>query len=485
MTTDITIVGLGPGAAGMLTAEAAEVLRTAREVWVRTARHPTVEALPAIPWQSFDTFYERESGFSDVYAAITAEVLRLARRPEGVVYAVPGSPRVGETAVAMILAQAKELGLTVRVVEGLSFIEPCLALVGLDALEGVFLADALDLAARHHPPFPPSAHVLVAQLYSQQLAGDVKLVLMNQYPEEHAVRLIHAAGTVQAEVEALPLYEIDRSTKTAHLTALYIPPLAGALEELQETLAHLRAPEGCPWDREQTHLTIRGNMLEETYEVLDALDREDPRKLAEELGDLLLQIGLHTQIATEAGEFRMADIVAGINDKIHRRHPHVFGEAKVDGVGEVLRNWETIKEGERSEQGGGQNGLFDSVPAALPALEQAQVYQQRAARVGFDWPEVGGVKAKMAEELAELEAAVSEDERAAELGDVIFAVVNYARWLKIDSESALRMANARFRERFTHMEEAAKARGKPLKDMTLEELDALWEEAKRAGNQPV
>jgi len=432
MTAAITIVGLGPGPASLLTVEAAEVLRGAGEVWVRTARHPTVAELPEIPWHSFDEYYERGEDFRAVYAAITDEVLRLARRPQGVVYAVPGSPQVGEATVGEIRRLARDAGLVCRVVEGISFVEPCLAALGLDALDGLYLADALDLAGRHHPPFPPSAHALVAQLYSAQLAGDVKLVLMNQYPEEHRVRLIHAAGGGDAVVEECPLHEIDRSGKTAHLTALYVPPLAGALEELQETLAHLRAPEGCPWDREQTHLTIRGNLMEEAYEVLEALDREDPQKLVEELGDLMLQIGLHTQIAAEAGDFRMADVIAGIDAKLHRRHPHVFGETKVDGVGEVLQNWEQIKAEERSGKLEG-GGLFDGVPSALPALEQAVSYQKRAARVGFDWPEIGGVKAKVAEELAELEAARDEDQRSAELGDVLFAVVNYARWLKLDA----------------------------------------------------
>jgi tetrapyrrole methylase family protein/MazG family protein len=277
----------------------------------------------------------------------------------------------------------------------------------------------------------------------------------------------------------MPLHEIDRSGKIAHLTALYIPPLPGALEQFQETIAHLRAPEGCPWDREQTHRTLRGNLMEETYEVLEALDREDPRELAEELGDLLLQILLHAQIATEAGDFRMADVIAGIDEKIHRRHPHVFGQTKVDGVGQVLQNWEEIKAVERNGKAGGQTGLFDGVPLSLPALEQAVSYQKRAARVGFDWPTIDGVKAKIAEETGELEAARGEQEITHELGDLFFAVVNLARWLKVDAESALREANARFRTRFGYVEAAAARIGKPLKEMTLEELDALWEEAKK------
>jgi tetrapyrrole methylase family protein/MazG family protein len=479
MTAKITIVGLGPGRAGLLTQEAWETLSAAREVWVRTARHPTVEELPNLPWKPMDSFYEQEEDFSAVYRAIADEVLELAEGPEGVCYAVPGSPRVGESTVTQILHGAKERGWTVRVVEGLSFLEPVLAALGFDALEGLYLADALELAARHHPPFPPSAHALVAQLYSRTLASEVKLTLMNQYPEEHPVRLVHAAGTGQQSVEERPLHEIDRSEAIAHLTVLYVPPLPGALEEFQETVAHLRAPEGCPWDREQTHQSIRGNMLEETYEVLEALDREDPGELAEELGDLLLQILLHTQIATEAGEFRMADVVGGIDAKIRRRHPHVFGEVKVNGVGEVLQNWEQIKAEERSGKDKGGAGLFDGVPLSLPALEQAISYQKRAARVGFDWPEISGVRAKLDEEIGELDSARNDGEREAELGDVLFAAVNYARWLKVDPESALRESNARFRERFGRVEAAAGRLGKPLKDMSLEELDVLWEEAKR------
>jgi tetrapyrrole methylase family protein/MazG family protein len=480
MTSSITIVGLGPGKAGWLTQEAREALSSAREVWVRTARHPTVAELPEIPWQPMDSFYEREEDFSAVYQAIAEEILRLGERPEGVCYAVPGSPRVGEATVAQIVRLAGERGGTVRIVEGLSFIEPALGALGLDALEGVFIADALDLASRHHPPFPPSVHCLVAQLYSRDLAADVKLTLMNQYPEEHPVRLLHAAGTDAQEVEDLPLHAIDQSGKIAHLTALYVPPLAvGALEEFQETIAHLRAPEGCPWDREQTHRSIRGNLLEEAYEALEALEQEDPVHLAEELGDLLLQILLHTQIATEAGEFRMADVVAGVDTKIRRRHPHVFGEIKVNGVGEVLRNWEEIKAGEREQEGKEDRGLFGGVPQALPALEQAIGYQKRAARVGFDWPEITGVRAKLDEEIGELDAAQGEEEQEAELGDVLFAAVNIARWLKVDPEAALREANARFRTRFEHVEAAAKRLGKPLKGMSLSELDALWEDAKK------
>jgi MazG family protein len=196
------------------------------------------------------------------------------------------------------------------------------------------------------------------------------------------------------------------------------------------------------------------------------------------IGNRILGI-LPAQIATEAGEFRMADVIAGINTKIRRRHPHVFGEVQVSGVEQVLQNWEQIKTEECKQDGEPEKGLLDGVPRALPALEQAVSYQKRAARVGFDWPNIRGVRAKLDEEIRELDEARSEDERADELGDLFFAAVNYARWLQVDPEAALRMANAKFRDRFGKMEAAARARGRLLKDMTFEELDALWEEAKR------
>ena len=395
-------------------------------------------------------------------------------------YAVPGHPLVGEATVALVRQRAETEGLAVRIVPGLSFVEPCLAAVGYDALSGVMLADALELAALRHPTFSPDAPALVAQLYSADLASDVKLTLMNQYPDEHPVVLIHAAGGPDEAVERLPLFEIDRSRQIAHLTALFVPalPRPGAFETFQNTIARLRAPDGCPWDREQTHESLRSHLLEESYEALQALDAGDLAAMREEFGDLLLQIVLHSQIAVEAGEFSMADVITGINAKIIRRHPHVFGDVKVDGVAEVWKNWETLKAEERSDKGQGARGVLEGLPAALPALAQAEAYSRRAARVGFDWLDISGVVAKVGEELGELQVASDPEAQADELGDLLFAVVNYARWLQVDAESALRAANAKFARRFAQVEAAAQNAGRALSDMSLEELDALWEQAK-------
>ncbi|GAB4506425.1 MAG: nucleoside triphosphate pyrophosphohydrolase [Anaerolineales bacterium] len=475
---NLIIVGLGPGDPKLLTLEAQDVLTRAPEIYVRTRKHPTVDALPATAVHSFDRFYEEYDDFAQVYTAIAHEVIRLARRDEGAVYAVPGHPLVGERSVQLALQMAREAGIPVRIVDGLSFVEPTLSALGVDALDGLQIADATELALLHHPRLDPDRPALVAQLYSRDLAAEVKLTLMNQYPDEHPVVLVGAAGTPRQRVAELLLYEIDRQAWVDHLTSLYIPPLPqpGGMESFQETIAHLRAPDGCPWDREQTHQTLRTNLLEEAYEALEAIDRDDADALMEELGDLLLQIVLHAQIATDEGEFRMPDVIAHIDAKLKRRHPHVFGDVKVSGAAEVTVNWEEIKREERNHAD--HRSMLDGVPKTLPALSQAQDYQSRVARVGFDWPDIEGVRRKIAEELQELAEAQTDEEREGEMGDLLFAVVNLARWLHVDAESALRRANARFARRFAAMERRCAETGRTLADLTPEEQDALWEAAK-------
>jgi tetrapyrrole methylase family protein/MazG family protein len=303
---------------------------------------------------------------------------------------------------------------------------------------------------------------------------------MNLYPDEHPVKLVHAAGTSQEIVEECYLYEIDRSPHTGLTTVLYLPTLGDqtTFEGLQEIAAHLRAPEGCPWDQEQTLRSMRPHLMEEAYEALDAIDREDPVKVAEELGDLLLVITMLMQIASEDGDFTSAEVMSGISAKLIYRHPHVFGDLKVDGAQAVLQNWERLKAEERRTDGEPGKLLLDGVSIALPALTQAQEYQDRAARVGFDWPEIQGVIDKVGEEIAEMQAASDQEARADELGDLLFSLVNLARWYQVDAESALRTANDRFRQRFAYIERAAIDQGRDLSMMSLEELDALWEAAK-------
>jgi tetrapyrrole methylase family protein/MazG family protein len=298
------------------------------------------------------------------------------------------------------------------------------------------------------------------------------------YPLSHVLRCMDDAGTV----DEIPLSDLTERFSPI----IYVAPLAvgASFEAFYEVVAHLRAPDGCPWDREQTHLTLRKHLLEESYETLSAMDEEDPAKMREEFGDLLLQIVLNAQIAGEAHTFTMTEVLQSIYAKIIRRHPHVFGDVKLDGVGQVLANWEKLKAAERKAEGSSEKGILDGLPAALPALNQAQEFQERAARVGFDWPEVADVLDKIREEIEEVKTASNPQHLTEELGDLFFVLVNLARWKNVNAEDALREANLKFKRRFKHIEKRVREMGKTMQEMSLAEMDAFWDEAKgleRAG----
>ena len=477
----ITILGLGPGDPSLLTRQAWHVLESITEIYLRTKQHPTVNSFPKpLTIYSYDYLYENAETFEAVYEQIVEQIIKLGSRPRGVVYAVPGHPFVAEATSHAIYRQARDIGLPVRIIEGLSFLEPTFTALAIDPLPHIAIVDALELVIDHVPPFPPDAPALIAQIHSPSIATEVKLTLMEVYPDEHPVKLVHASGTPLHQVETLPLYQIDRSPMVGMTTTLFLPGLEAytSFESFQEIIAHLRAPEGCPWDREQTHQSLRPHLLEETYEALDALDKNDPAALQEELGDILLQIVLHAQIANEYGEFSMADILKSISAKIIQRHPHVFGDLKVEGVEHVLKNWEVLKAAEREANGKVEDSILDGITPSLPALAQADQYQRRVARVGFDWPDIQGVIQKVNEELSEVIRAEDLPSRADEVGDLLFTIVNLARHYEIDAESALRETNARFRKRFRFIEDEARAQGKSITALSLDEMDAYWQLAK-------
>ena len=250
-----------------------------------------------------------------------------------------------------------------------------------------------------------------------------------------------------------------------------------SFDTLVAIIARLRSPDGCPWDREQTHSSIKGNLLEEAYEVLEAIDEGDRGKLCEELGDLLMQIVLHAQMASDDRDFELGDVIRSISTKLIHRHPHVFGDAEAKDARQVIANWETLKQAE------GKGSLLSGLPKEMPALAYSQAMGRRVARVGFDWEDVSGVIEKLAEEVAEFREATEHSERVREFGDLLFTLANIARRLDIDLEAALRGANERFYRRFSYMEEVCRKKGISLSSLSLEEQDALWEEAKRAESE--
>lgn len=479
----ITIVGLGPAGAEYLTREAWAHLEQCGEIWLRTKFHPAVAGLPeGLTVRSFDETYDSNEDIGTVLETIVQRVLELGKREQGVTYGVPGSPFVAEETVSEILKGVERSGITIRLIDGVSFIEPVCSALGIDPHPQMVLADALHLAGLEVPSFPPTIPALISQLDSSFEASELKLTLMANYPQEHPVILVHNAGTSDEIVEKLQLFEIDQSIHLGMLSCLYVPPLnqGASFEDFQQIIARLRRYDGCPWDREQTHLSLRPYLLEEAYEVLEALDQEDSQHLCEELGDLLLQIGLHAQIAAEDEDFLMSEVLQGINSKLIRRHPHVFSDVNAESVDKVLTNWEKIKATERESNGDHGKGMLDGIPLGLPALSQANQIQRRAKRVGFDWHTIEPVIAKVHEELGELRDAQTDAERQAEAGDVLFAVVNLVRWLKVDPEIALRETNLRFRKRFAFIEKSAAEQGKTVDQLSFEEMDQLWEDAKVA-----
>ena len=475
----ITIVGLGPGSAELITRQAWQILQQTDVVYLRTARHPAVPQLPAgVRRISFDQIYEEAHDFSAVYAQIAAHLLDAAARGQQVVYAVPGDPAVGEATVTAVVQEASRQGIPVRLLPGVSFVEPTLAALELDALNGLQLFDAISVAGYNHPPVNPDVPLVLGQVYSRLLANDLKLSLMAVYPDDHQVTLVHGAGTSKQALETGPLYEIDRSPRIGPLTSLYVPPLAApaSLQALAEASAVLRSPEGCPWDREQTPQSLRSGFLEEVAEALDALDADDPQSLQEEMGDVLFHIVMQAQMAREVELFRLGDVVGGIYAKIRRRHPHVWGDREVRDSEEVVANWEAIKAAEKGRVA--PDSILENIPQALPALARSQKIQERVRRVGFDWPALEGVVAKLQEEVDEVLGAESPAQRAAEMGDVLFAAVNLARWFGVDAESALREANARFVRRFQLLETLGREREIDLAQADLDMLEQLWQEAK-------
>ena len=351
----------------------------------------------------------------------------------------------------------------------------------LNCSSGLVVLDGLELAGKYHLPFDASQTVLLYYPDAALEIARMSELMTAVYPAGHNVQVLFERADGKINWNRMKVDEL--AVIHTPVAALLIPPRSvdSSLVSFEELIAHLRAPEGCPWDKKQTHASLRTYLLEETYEALDTLDQADMEGLKEELGDILLQIALHAQIASENHEFNMADILEGINRKIVYRHPHVFDDIAVEGEKGVLQNWEKLKQQERAENGKkSEKGLLEGIPASFPALAQAQSIQDRAAHVGFDWKEIGPVMDKVFEEFEEVKTAANNEERAKELGDILFAVVNLVRWFHVDAESALRGTNLKFRQRFAYIEQKAREIHKPMQEMNLAEMDGYWDEAKRA-----
>jgi tetrapyrrole methylase family protein/MazG family protein len=471
----ILLVGLGPAGLDRVDAETRRrLLDPELAVVVRTLEHPAAAELAARRRvESCDDLYGAAADFDEVYRAIADRVLaRAAAGP--VAYAVPGSPLVGERSVALIRQAAAGADLPVEIVPGESFLSLVIEKAGVDPLtRGLQVLDA------HGLPDPLLLHLptVIAQVDTAPVLYEVRDALLRLLPPETPVTRLADLGGPDQQVEALTLGSLGAGHAGLRVS-LFLDPVPPGWPGLVQTNARLRRE--CPWDRRQTHHSLARHLIEEAYETvaaLEALPAEAPAgepdypgyvDAEEELGDLLLQVVFHATLAAEAGVFGIEEVAESIRRKLVRRHPHVFGEVEAETAEAVLANWEQIKRAEK-----GRDSLLDGVPPSLPALSRAHALQARAATVGFDWPDLTGVVAKVREELEEVLAV--DARRADELGDLLFAVVNLARHLGVDPEQALRRGAARFERRFRAME-----REGTLAGLSLEELDRRWEAAKAA-----
>ncbi|WP_062107764.1 bifunctional methyltransferase/pyrophosphohydrolase YabN [Bacillus niameyensis] len=485
MGKQITVLGLGAGDLDQLPLGVYKALKQATSLFLRTKEHPVVEMLSEekVIFHSFDDVYERHDDFPSVYEEISEILLDKAEHEE-ITYAVPGHPMIAEKTVQLLLERGYSRGIEVKVIGGQSFLDSFFTAVQMDPIDGFQLLDGTSL---QKDDIQINQHLIIAQVYDAFVASEVKLTLMEKYPDDYEVTIVTGAGSQHEQIKRLPLYELDRQVKLDNLTSLYVPPIQKMdltykeFSTLRRIITTLRGPNGCPWDKKQTHLSLKKYLIEEAYELLHAIDQDDIDNIVEELGDVLLQIMLHSQIGEEDGMFSIEDVIETLSAKMIRRHPHVFGEEEVANSDEVLVNWEKIKEAEKEERITDQSVLSE-VDKGLPALINAYEYQKRAAKVGFDWEKADEAFEKVQEELQEFQVELAKgnkQEQMKELGDLLFSIVNVSRLLNIHPEEALQTSNEKFLSRFSYVEKKVKESGKPFKEYSLDQLDAFWNEAKK------
>ncbi|GAA0087509.1 nucleoside triphosphate pyrophosphohydrolase [Clostridium perfringens] len=478
----LKIMGLGPGAYEALTIGALKELKNNKNIYFRTEKHPTVDFLKdeGIKFESYDHAYEKYDSFDDVYKYIAEDLITKIKDDEDLIYAVPGHPLVAEKSVINLIELCKENNVQYEVLPAVSFVDAMMEALQVDPIEGVKIIDAFDMK---NQILDKRVGTIITQVYNNFIASEVKLRLLEGYEDDTEIIFVRAAGVEGLEsIRKIPLYELDWQEDIDYLTSIYIPKDLGNKKDFQDLLdiiETLRNPGGCPWDREQTHESLKSALLEECYEVIDAIENEDEDALIEELGDVLLQVVFHASIGKEDGYFDIMDVIGGISNKMINRHPHVFGNEKANTSEQVLVNWDEIKKEEKGIKTLTEE--MQNIAKSLPATTRAYKVQKKAKKVGFDWDDVNCAMDKVKEELNEIKEVYNCEDKSiieGEVGDLLFACINVARFLEVDGELALDKTIKKFIKRFSYIENEAIKNNKNLKDMTLEEMDKLWEEAK-------
>ena len=482
----IKIIGLGPGTIETLTIGALKLLEGSKNIYIKTQTHPIVKFIKEknIKFKTYDHFYNAENNFDEVYKEIAKDLIKSYKETGEVVYAVPGNPLVAEKSVLELINLCVKEKIEYEILPSVSSIDVLMSNLNIDSSEKLKVVDAFDIK---NQIFDKRMNIIITQIYNKFIASKVKLKLLEYYDSETKIIYVKASGIKDVEIiKEISLCDLDDQKDMDCLTNIYIPKGLESkkdINDLIELVDLLRSDKGCPWDREQTHESIKNELVEESYEVKDAIENCDEDALIEELGDVLLHVIFHSSIGKENGEFEFNDVVEGIYNKMVGRHPHIFNSTKLSSSQEVLKSWDELKKEEK-----GFNTITDElngVARALPALIRAHKVQNKARKVGFDWDNVKDASSKVLEELEEvLEVYNSENKERiiGEVGDLLFACVNVSRFLDVDEEEALNKTTDKFIRRFSYIEEQAIKNGKDLKSMTLEEMDKFWDEAKKQEN---
>lgn len=474
----ITILGLGAGDMSQISYQAIKELNSGKKIFLRTSEHPIVKKLD-ITYESFDFLYEDGSNFEEVYDKIAKKIISVGKN-EDIIYAVPGHPRVAETSVSHIEKYAENDKINIKFVASMSFIDAMYTYLGFDPSNGFRLIDSFCIRKKD---LDTNVNIIITQVYDRFIASNVKLSLMNYYSDEQEVWLVRAAGIEQLEYkEKIKLYELDRTDILFdHLTSIFIPKGGEKkykdIYDLIDITKTLRGDNGCNWDKEQTHKSLTKYLIEESYELIDAINNDDIEGIIEELGDLMYHIVLHSQIGLDDGYFDFDEVCNSSVEKMISRHPHVFGEEKIDYI---ENQWDINKMKEK-----GENKVSESMrrePKYLPALMKAIKIQSKAANVGFDWNNIDDVFSKVNEEYNEFIYEYKNDNHESmkeEYGDLLFSIVKLGKFLNIDPENSLNKTTEKFINRFEYVEDSLIEKKINFDKSNIETMINLWNESKK------
>ena len=480
----IKIVGLGPGAKEALTIGTICEFENNKNIFLRAEKHPTVDYLKEkrIIFDTYDNVYESIGSFDEVYLNIANDLIKKHEKLGDLVYAVPGHPLVAEKSVFNLIELCKENNIDYKIIPAVSFIDAMIESLRIDPIGGLKVIDSFDIG---NQILDKRIGTIVTQVYNQLIASEVKIKLLEQYNDETQIYYVRAAGIKDQEsIRRIPLFELDMQEDIDYLTSIYIPKdlkNKKDFNDLLEIIEILRSEDGCPWDREQTHKSLEKALIEESYEVIDAIDQDDDNSLIEELGDVLLQVVFHASIGKEDGYFDISDIIEGICNKMISRHPHVFKCCnELNSSDEVLVKWDELKKKEKGYSSFTEE--MKGITKGLPALLRAHKVQEKAKKVGFDFDDVSFAINKVKEELKEVIDVYNTEnveKIKEEIGDLLFSCVNVARFLKVDEEIALNWTIDKFIKRFDYIERVAKEKNIELTNMNIDEMDKLWEISKK------